>query len=94
MLVLEERSRALNRGAPICGEILGYGANCDARGMLLPSAKSQADCLQKTLNDAGTSCFRRRKLYLVVLFPQPLHLLIDQKATPSGAQTSCQSVCM
>lgn len=40
MLVLEERGRAPHRGAPICGEIVGYGANCDARRMLLPSPTS------------------------------------------------------
>lgn len=55
ILVLEERQSALRRGAPILGELVGFGTNCnahhmtgiDANGLLL--AKS----MELALEDAG-----------------------------------------
>jgi len=38
-LVIEERESALARGAPVLGEMLGYGATCDAHHMTAPHPK-------------------------------------------------------
>jgi len=38
-LVIEERESAMARGAPILGEMLGYGATCDAHHMTAPHPK-------------------------------------------------------
>ncbi len=39
--ILEEYEHALRRGAPIYGEIVGYGQTNDAHGMLAPSANGK-----------------------------------------------------
>jgi 3-oxoacyl-[acyl-carrier-protein] synthase II len=54
-LVLEARKHALERKANIFGEIVGYGANCDALHMIQPSAEGQADCLRLALRDAAVA---------------------------------------
>lgn len=53
MLVLENRDHALARGATIYGEVLGYGANCDARHMSAPEPGGMKLCIEKCLGDAG-----------------------------------------
>jgi 3-oxoacyl-[acyl-carrier-protein] synthase II len=57
ILVLEERSRALDRGAKIYGEILGYGSTCDAyhRVRLDPCAVEPARAMTLAIEDAGVS---------------------------------------
>ncbi|HEY3131190.1 MAG TPA: beta-ketoacyl-[acyl-carrier-protein] synthase family protein [Acidobacteriota bacterium] len=52
-LILEERDAAVARGAPVYGELVGYGSNCDAYNMIQPSEESQAECIQKALEEAG-----------------------------------------
>jgi 3-oxoacyl-[acyl-carrier-protein] synthase II len=54
-LVLEPWDRALDRGATILGEILGYGRNCDAHHLTAPApgGAGAAACMQLALDDAG-----------------------------------------
>ncbi len=49
MLVLEERERAIARGAKIYGELVGYGANSDGFDMVAPSGEGAARCMRKAL---------------------------------------------
>ena len=55
ILVLEERERALNRGAKVYAEILGYGATCDAyhRVRLNPDGEEPARAMSVAIEDAG-----------------------------------------
>jgi 3-oxoacyl-[acyl-carrier-protein] synthase II len=55
VLILEERSRAIARGAPIYGEILGYGLTNDAHHMTapLPDGSQAARSITLALADAG-----------------------------------------
>ena len=54
-LILEERERALSRGAKIYGEILGYGSTCDAyhRVRLDPSGEEPARAMSLAIEDSG-----------------------------------------
>lgn len=51
--VLERLDRALQRGARIYGEIVGYGMNSDARDFVLPFDERQAQCMQLALAKAA-----------------------------------------
>ena len=51
--VLERLEKALERGAKIYGEIIGYCINSDARDFVLPYDKRQAECMQQALERAG-----------------------------------------
>lgn len=55
VLVLEERAHALQRGAVILGEVLGYGATDDANHMVQPGPGGEgiARAMQIALADAG-----------------------------------------
>ena len=55
VLILEEEEHAKNRGADIYGEVVGYGANCDANHITAPleDGSMAAECLTLALNDAN-----------------------------------------
>ncbi len=57
IVILEELGLALRRGAKIYGEIVGYGANCDAYHITSPSplGESMAACIRLALADARIS---------------------------------------
>ena len=51
--VLERGDDAEKRGIEPYGRIRSYGANCDAVGVLQPSASSQRECIELALCSAG-----------------------------------------
>lgn len=55
MLILEDYDHAVARGAKILGEIVGYGANCDAYHITAPSpdGTGAAGCMLEAIADAG-----------------------------------------
>lgn len=55
VLVLEERSAALARGATLHGEVLGAGSTCDAFHVTAPApgGTGAAGCMRMALADAG-----------------------------------------
>jgi 3-oxoacyl-[acyl-carrier-protein] synthase II len=52
-LILEERERALARGARIYAEILGFGTNSDGAHITQPQQKTMATTMALALGDAG-----------------------------------------
>jgi 3-oxoacyl-[acyl-carrier-protein] synthase II len=57
VLVLEERSRAIARGAKIYGEVVGFGMSNDAYHMTAPrpDGSQAARSMRRALDDAGVS---------------------------------------
>ncbi|CAK9094280.1 3-oxoacyl-[acyl-carrier-protein] synthase 1 (3-oxoacyl-[acyl-carrier-protein] synthase I) (Beta-ketoacyl-ACP synthase I) (KAS I), partial [Durusdinium trenchii] len=55
ILVLENYDVAVNRGAPIYGEIIGYASNSDGAEMTTPSGEGSVRCMKLALEDAGVS---------------------------------------
>lgn len=55
VLVLEAYEHAMARGAAILGEVVGYGATCDAHHMTAPleDGSGAAACMTMALQDAG-----------------------------------------
>lgn len=52
---LEKLSAALERGARIYGEVVGYAINSDASDFILPNPQRQAECMKLALKKAGIS---------------------------------------
>lgn len=52
-LVLETAESALRRGAPIYGEICGYGSSSDAKHLTLPSSEGQYRAIRMALAESG-----------------------------------------
>lgn len=55
ILVLEDLEHAKARGATILGEIIGFGASCDAEHITAPSSAGQVRAIQAALADARVS---------------------------------------
>jgi 3-oxoacyl-[acyl-carrier-protein] synthase II len=55
ILVLEEKDRALRRGAAIYGELIGYSLSTDSSHMTRPSAEGQIRAMRSALEDAAIS---------------------------------------
>ena len=55
VVVLEEMGRAVNRGALIYAELLGYGSTSDAFHLTKPSFEGQARAISEALKEAGIS---------------------------------------
>lgn len=54
IVVLEELYHALNRGAHIYGEIVGYGATSDGFDMVAPSGEGAVRCMKMALKNIDT----------------------------------------
>lgn len=52
-LILEERERALSRGAPVYAEIIGFGTNSDGLHVTQPNCDSMQTAMRLALQDAG-----------------------------------------
>lgn len=50
---LEHLGKAIDRGARIYGEVIGYAMNSDARDFVLPYGPRQAECMRLALKRAG-----------------------------------------
>ncbi len=53
MLLLESLESAVERGARIYGEVLGYGLTCDANHPVAPDQRSIANCMRLAHRNAG-----------------------------------------
>jgi len=52
-LILEDLEHALERGAPILAELVGYGTNSDGQHVTQPTSETMAQAMRLALEDAG-----------------------------------------
>ena len=64
MVVLEERARALKRGAKIYGEIVGAAANSDGFDMVAPSGEGAVRCMNLALKGYDGKGFAQNVDYI------------------------------
>jgi len=77
---LEYLEKALERGAHIYGEIVGYAMNSDARDFVLPYGKRQAQCMRLALTRAN-------------LQPEEIHLInTHATGTKQGDIEECKAI--
>jgi len=80
IFVLEPLDRALERGAHIVGEIVGYAMNSDANDFVLPLGERQAECMNLALQRAGMQ-------------PQDIDIVSTHATgTPQGDIEECKAI--
>jgi 3-oxoacyl-[acyl-carrier-protein] synthase II len=80
LYTLERLDDALRRGARIYAEIAGYGVNSDASDYVLPNPKRQAECVRRSLANAGMG-------------PADIHIVnTHATATPLGDIQECEAI--
>lgn len=80
LYVVERLETALNRGAPIIAEIIGYAMNSDAVDAVLPYHQRQAECIQKAIHTAA-------------LTPKDIDLVSTHAtSTPQGDAQECEAL--
>jgi 3-oxoacyl-[acyl-carrier-protein] synthase II len=77
---LELLEKALERSAPIYGEIIGYAMNSDANDFVLPLGERQAECMLLALRRAGIQ-------------PQDIDIISTHATgTPQGDIEECKAI--
>ncbi len=80
IFVLEILENALERNAPILGEIAGYAMNSDAHDFVLPLGERQAECMQLALGRAKMT-------------PQDIDIVSSHATgTPQGDIEECKAI--
>jgi 3-oxoacyl-[acyl-carrier-protein] synthase II len=80
LYTLERLDDALARGAKIYAEIAGYGVNSDASDYVLPNPVRQAECVRKSIANAG-------------LKAADIHIVnTHATATPLGDIQECEAI--
>jgi len=78
--VLERLNDALERGARIYGEIVGYAINSDAFDYVLPNPQRQAECINRALKEADLSA-------------SDIDIInTHATGTPEGDKAECQAI--
>lgn len=81
IVVLEEFEHAVRRGAPILGEVVGYGVSNDAAHITKPSPAGQALAMKRAIHAAGLSA------------ADIGYINLHGTATAAGDLAEAQSIC-